>query len=74
MTNVAEIKKKKKSIDFDFIPGEDVVIKALNVKGKVMGVCSRLDDAAEYNIQYWYDGHRKTEWMYIHEIEPYKGN
>ena len=55
-------------IKFDYTLGDKVVIKALKVDGIIDGL---LNDSLGnmYRVAYWYDGERKSTWVYVNEIE-----
>jgi hypothetical protein len=56
------------SFDFDHKPGDSVTLIALKLPGHVSGVL-RDSDGAQYRVVWWWDGQRRTEWLYGHEIE-----
>lgn len=51
--------------------GTDVIVKGVNIKAKIKGVCVRGENNSlvEYDIVYWVNGKRETEWVKAFEIE-----
>ena len=54
--------------------GTRVTILGTEIKALIIGVCARGNDYINYEIVWWANGDRKTEWVYNFEIEPYKDN
>jgi hypothetical protein len=53
--------------------GTRVIILGTEIKATVAGV-SRRGDLIEYDIVWWANGERKTEWVFSFEIEAYNDN
>jgi hypothetical protein len=54
--------------------GTRVVIIGTEIKALITGVSARGEDYIQYDIVWWANGERKTEWVHSFEIEPYKDN
>ena len=54
-----------------FKEGTNVIVKGANLKAKTIGVCARgkLNDQVEYELVYWLNGERRTQWVLDFEIE-----
>jgi hypothetical protein len=53
--------------------GQRVEVIGTDIKATVAGV-SRRSDLLEYDIVWWANGERKTEWVYDFEIKPFIDN
>lgn len=54
--------------EFKFMLNQTVIVKALRVDGFID--CVMKDSrGAQYGIVFWFNGDRKREFMYEHEIE-----
>jgi hypothetical protein len=54
--------------------GTRVVIIGTEIKALITGVSARGEDYIQYDIVWWANGERKTEWVFSFEIEPYNDN
>lgn len=57
------------SIDFKYEDLQMVFILALKMQGRVIGAMIE-NGKASYRVLYWWDGSRRQEWLYEHEIQP----
>jgi len=55
-------------ITFNFSIHESVRIKAIGITGHVDAQMNSIN-GTEYRVGYWYNGERKSVWMYGREIE-----
>lgn len=55
-------------VDFQHEIGDQIWIKALNLKGVVMACCYR-GLASDYRIIFWSESKRFDEWLFDFEIE-----
>ena len=54
-------------VDFEFALLDSVRIVPIGISGVVDSLC--IDSAGtQYRVAYWYNGERKTTWMYADEI------
>lgn len=56
-------------VDFKFDTLQVVVILAIQVKGTVFARMANPAGPHEYQVCYWYEGERRLQWLYEHEIE-----
>lgn len=57
------------TVRFDYSLQQEVTIIALKAKGFVTGLLKDGDNL-NYRVVYWWDGVRKSDWLYPHEITP----
>lgn len=57
------------TITFAFSVGEDVLIKPLELTGRVLARCDRGLDYHDYRVIFWADSKRHDEYMYEFELE-----
>ena len=55
------------TVDFEFGLGDAVMVKALELPGRVDSL-SAASDGMTYRVVYWCNGERKAEWLYGWEI------
>ena len=55
-------------VEFRYDISDKVKVKDITVNGRVTGLL-KDDDGLQYRIVYWYNGERKSTWMFDWEIE-----
>jgi len=60
-----------KTVEFKFDLKQEVKVKALEMVGRVDGLCQDIN-GEQYRIVHWNEGIRYTTWMYDWEIEASK--
>lgn len=59
----------KRTVTFDYMPLDLVRIKELDTKGRVLSALIGRQ-CKEYNVEYWWNGEHRHDWMLADEIEP----
>lgn len=60
--------KKAAPQPFIFALGEEVMIKALEMKAMITGMATCME-GQQYRISYWYNGLRVEVWVCPHEVQ-----
>ena len=55
-------------VEFKYDIGDKVKVKDITVNGRVTGLL-KDDEGIQYRVAYWYNGERKSTWMFDWEIE-----
>ena len=59
-------------VEYKFLIGQCVKLKALGLQGVVMGVATKSDLVHTYYTYWWADGQRFDEWLFDFELEEIK--
>jgi len=59
-----------KTCEFAYEINQSVRVVPLGLQGVVLQRCDRGANQHDYQVVYWADGKRNSEWLLPHELEP----